>query len=404
MAKRGAKQADVSKKETNPKKNSGWRKTVVGTLIFLACVAIGAGVTASWLQPLIFSTDEWIETVGPLPRDPAIATAVATDTVDALFESQNVEQVISDSLPERTRFLAGPLSDQIRTEATTLATDFVRSDRFSDIWTGANRLAHDQFVRIVERPEGQSKLEQLAGKAETVSLDLAALQDRVREQLGISGERLFDPAQLKAADGFAVDLKKQVREIRRTAEVVDRLHRGLPFVALALFLAALAVSRSRRTTLLAIGLSVMATSAVLLIALKTVKPEVVGLAAQSVNQSALAAAWDQVAAGLHSSIAWLMLPGALVVLVGLLAGPYRWAVRSRELAGIPKLRQSGAARGWQSFRNTVEARRQWFRGGGVVIVLGALLLASSVTLAGVIVSAAVVVAYLSVVELLRPAR
>lgn len=400
MVKRGPRQAAVSKPET---KNSGWRKAAVGILIFLACVATGAAVIASWVQPLIFNTDKWIDTVGPLPKDPAIASAVATDTVDALFESQNVERVISDALPERARFLAQPLSDQIRTEATKLATEFVQGDKFQSIWVGANRLAHEQFVKIIEQPAGESKLEQVAGKAETVSLDLAAVQEQVRQQLGISGEKLFDPSQLKAADGFAVDLKNQVDELRRTTQVVDRLHSGLPFIALALFLASLAVSRSRRTTLLAVGLGVMATSAALLIALKAAKPEVVGLAAQTINQNALAAAWEQVVGDLAGAVTWLMVPGALVVLAGLVAGPYAWAVRLRELAGLPKLERTGAAEGWRSFRNTVDVRRAWFRGGGVVVVVGALLLASSVTLAGVITAVAAAVAYLSLVELLRPA-
>lgn len=405
MAKRGPKQARVSKGEPNTlTKNSGWRKAIVVFLIFLGCVATGAGVVASWLQPLIFSTDKWVQTVGPLPKDQAIATAVATDTVDALFESQNVEQVISDSLPQQARFLAKPLTDQIRTQATTMATDLVKSDKFQDVWTGANRLAHDQFVRVIEQPEGQSKLEQLATKADTITLDLGAVQEQVRQQLGLSGERLFDPAQLKAADGFAVDLKKQINEIRKTANLVDRLHRGLPFIALALFLAALAVSRSRRTTLLGVGLSLMATSAVLLITLKVIKPEIIGLAAQPVNRDALAAAWEFIIGDLRTAITWLMVPGALVVLVGVLAGPYQWAVRLRELAGIPKLRQSGAATAWQSARGTVETRKQWFRGGGVVIVIGVLLLASSVTLAGVIAATAAAVAYLSVVELVRAPR
>jgi hypothetical protein len=386
-------------------KNSGWRKFFVGLLILLACVATAAGTFASWVQPLIFNTDKWIDTVGPLPKDPAIANAVATDTVDALFESQNVEQVITDSLPERAQFLAGPLSDQIRTEATKLATQFVQGDKFSEIWTGANRVAHSQFVKIIERPAGQSKLEQAASKAETVSLDLAGVQEQVRKQLGISGEKLFDPAQLKAADGFAVDLKEQVQEIRETADLVDRLHRGLPFIALALFLASLAVSRSRRTTLLAVGISIMATSAVLLIVLKTAKPEVTGLAAQSINQQALAAAWEQVTKDLHSAIAWLMLPGALVALVGILAGPYAWAVKLRELVGLPKLQQTGVAKGWNSFRNTVDVRLGWFRGGGIVIVVAALLIAQTVVLGTVIAAIAAAVAYLSLVELVRtPAR
>lgn len=386
----------------NDSKNSRWRKCAVAVLVFLACTATGAAVVASWLQPLIFSTDKWIQTVGPLPQQPAIATAIATDTVDALFESQNVEQVVSDALPEPARFLAQPIVSQVRTQATTVATDLVRSDKFQGIWVGANRLAHDQFVKLLERPNATDKLAAAAQKADTISLDLAAVQEQVRGQLGLSGERLFDPAQLKAADGFVVNLKEQIDELRATADLVDRLHRGLPFLALAFFLAALAVSRSRRTTLLAVGLSLLATSAALLIALKVAKPEVTGLAAQPINQQALAAAWEYVLGDLRAAITWLMLPGALVVLVGLMTGPYAWAIQLRKAAGLPKLQQTGAANAWRSFRGTVEARKQWFRGGGVVIVIGALLLASSVTLGTLITAAAAAVIYLSIVELLRP--
>ncbi|MSU76038.1 hypothetical protein EXS54_01005 [Patescibacteria group bacterium] len=360
---------------------------------------------AAWAQPLIFNTDTWVETVGPLPQNEAVATAVADDAVTALFQSQDVEGKIKGALPAQAGFLAAPLSSQIKTSANKAARNVIQSEQFSTIWTSANRLAHEQFLKLIKNKPDE-RLAAARGKAESVTLDLGAIQQQIRSTLGITGEALIDPAAVNnaasTADEVSLNLESKIKDVRRFATVVDRLNKVLPIVAISLFLAALAVSRRRQKTLLVAGVAIVVTSTLLLIALKGIRPEVVNMGSNVTDQSALGAIWDQVTNKLHSASKELMIPGFLVILLALVAGPYESAVRFRESTGLHKLATSQAAKSWQSVRRFIDSGRHWFRGAGIVIVLASLLVVSPLTLAGIVGAVALTVAYLSVVEIIRP--
>lgn len=373
-------------------------------MLVLASVATAAAVIAAWAQPLIFDTDTWVGTVGPLPQNEAVATAVADDAVEALFQSQDVEGKIKAALPSQAGFLAAPLSSQIETSANKAARRVIQSEQFTTIWTSSNRLAHDQFLKLIQNKPDE-RLAAARQKAESVTLDLGAIQQQIRSTLGITGQALIDPAAINSAastaDEFSLNLESRIKEVRRFAEVVDRLNTVLPIVAISLFLAALAVSRRRQKTLLVAGVALIVTSALLLIALKAIRPEVTGLAADATDQAALGAAWDQITGKLHGASKGLMIPGFLIVIVALVAGPYDWAVNLRQAAGLHKLADSRAARRWQSVRRFIDTYRTWFRSAGLVVALGTLLIVSSVTLAGIVGAVALTVGYLSLVEITR---
>lgn len=384
--------------------NGPWRKFGVGVLLVLAGVATATAVLASWVQPLIYDTDRWVETVGPLPQNDAVSTALADHTVTALFESQEVEGKIKQALPTPAQFLAAPLADQVQAKANQVAKRIVQSDQFNTVWTTANRAAHNQLVRVIENKPDQ-KLAAARQKAESVTLDLGALRQQVRTTLGITGEELFNPSDLQGAvskaDQVSLNLETKIKEVRRMAEVVDRLNKVLPVVAISLFLAALAVSRRRQKTLLAAGATIIVTSALLLIALKSAKPEIEGMGASATDQAALGAAWNQITGKLHEASNLLMVPGFLMVIIGLLAGPYQWATQVREAAGLDKLSQSQVGDTCRMAGQFVDRYRNWFRAVGLVVAFGTLLLLSTVTLAGVVGAASLAVVYLSLVELSR---
>lgn len=386
-------------------KNRPWRTFSVGLLLLLASTFTASAVIAAWAQPLIFNTDTWVETVGPLPQNEAVATAVADDAVTALFQSQDVEGKIKGALPAQAGFLAAPLSSQIKTSANKAARNVIQSEQFSTIWTSANRLAHEQFLKLIKNKPDE-RLAAARGKAESVTLDLGAIQQQIRSTLGITGEALIDPAAVNnaasTADEVSLNLESKIKDVRRFATVVDRLNKVLPIVAISLFLAALAVSRRRQKTLLVAGVAIVVTSTLLLIALKGIRPEVVNMGSNVTDQSALGAIWDQVTNKLHSASKELMIPGFLVILLALVAGPYESAVRFRESTGLHKLATSQAAKSWQSVRRFIDSGRHWFRGAGIVIVLASLLVVSPLTLAGIVGAVALTVAYLSVVEIIRP--
>ena len=204
-----------------------------------------------------------------------------------------------------------------------------------------------------------------------------------------------------SADKISLDLGERVREVRETAKIVDRTHAALPWVVLGLLLASVAVNRNRRRAVLAVGIGVVTTAVIMLLVLKGIRPEVVGLASGTANQNAVGAVWDQVTAALYGRIWWLLLPGVALMLFAMVAGPYGWARSFRASIGLPKLATSRAAGAWDRFRGGVDRGRRWIQAGGVVLAAVILLALPAVTIAGVAGTTGIFIAWLSLVELIR---
>ena len=139
----------------NPKRRV--RRTFVTLLIILTAIGVAASTTAVWAHQVVFDTDRFVETVGPLIDDPNVQDALATRLSEAIMTGLEVEnrvestltQVGPQDLPISASVLAGPITDGIRSFLhdriqALLATDAVRT-----VWIKALTTAHDQAVSIL---------------------------------------------------------------------------------------------------------------------------------------------------------------------------------------------------------------------------------------------------------------
>ena len=62
-------------------------------------------VDAFWLNNRIFDTDGFVESLAPLPQDPAVSTAIATRAVEVLSAGGTAESRVAEVLPDRLAFL-----------------------------------------------------------------------------------------------------------------------------------------------------------------------------------------------------------------------------------------------------------------------------------------------------------
>ena len=83
-------------------------------------------------------------------RDEDVQAALALYLTDQLYTSVDVTAELEEVLPPATEPLAGPIAGGLREFTQRAATRLFAGPRVIALWVEANRVAHQQFVRIVE--------------------------------------------------------------------------------------------------------------------------------------------------------------------------------------------------------------------------------------------------------------
>ncbi|MDT9593283.1 hypothetical protein RDV89_09410 [Nocardioides zeae] len=124
-------------------------RTGLGVLLALAFAVLApAALTASWASSQVDDTDAYVENVAQLADDPLVVDEVTTRLTSAL------DSTVANQLGAEASAVASP-------SVATAVRDVVGSEQFDTAWREANRVAHEQLVRV------------LRGDATTADGDLA---------------------------------------------------------------------------------------------------------------------------------------------------------------------------------------------------------------------------------------
>ncbi len=78
-------------------------------------------VLAVWTKNTLLNEDQYVSTVAPLAKNPAIIDAVATDIANSLGSQKNIEAQIKDALPSRADFIAPAVAGSLKNVVHELA-------------------------------------------------------------------------------------------------------------------------------------------------------------------------------------------------------------------------------------------------------------------------------------------
>jgi hypothetical protein len=343
----------------NPKRRV--RRTFVTLLVILTAIGVAASTTAVWAHQVVFDTDRFVETVGPLIDDPNVQDALATRLSEAIMTGLEVEkrvestltQVGPQDLPISASVLAGPITDGIRSFLhdriqALLATDAVRT-----VWINALTTAHDQAVSILR---GDSSTITIQG--DTAYLNLlplvndalssleSTLSDLLNRQIDIpsvTGERV-DTILPQLEQRLGIDLPDDFGQIpvfsseslvtaQQAVEAADRLVWLLIIVTVITAIAAVALSLNRLRTLMWLGLA----SAIALIVARRAanrsQDDIVNLAPNGSNRGAVAATVSRVLGNLRGFTTLLLVATVVIAVLAYLASRPSWLSRAVERAG-----------------------------------------------------------------------
>ncbi|MEU6847132.1 hypothetical protein ABZ930_35210 [Streptomyces sp. NPDC046716] len=333
------------------------RRTLAAVLIALVAVVGVTSVVGLWGARTALNTDRWVAAVGPLPQDPDVNSAVSLYLTDQIFDQLDVTRRLSEALPPRASFLAGPVTGAVHDSMERSVSKLLATDRFRALWEGANRRAHERIVTVVEKRNAnvrvhgdtvtlnllpmannllialEAQLPSLFGK----KLDLPTLtsgelppglHDRVEKALGV---RLpADFAQITLHNRHTLSQLQQTVVMSKRA-LVGLLIAGPVLLALALWAAP-----DRRRTLLQLGVWLVVTVTVLHAVLRAVRGQLLGQVPQGVYRDGLRAALWTVFTTLRDLGDLLLWLGVGLAVLMYLIGPGRLpvALRRRAAQGV----------------------------------------------------------------------
>jgi putative oligomerization/nucleic acid binding protein len=298
-------------------------------LLALATVLTVVAIFALWVNRQALDTNEWTRTSTRLLQDSRIRSALSTYIVDQLYANVDVAGQLRSLAPKDLKPLAGPAAGGLREVLVQAADQALQFPRVQDAWRQANRVAHKQFVAVVEgKKQGVVTVQQ--GE---VALDLRPLVSDLAQRVGIGNVANKLPA---AAGHLRVLRSSQIK----TAQRIARALRGLVVVLLilvpALYAAAVVLARGRRRRMLMnIGFCFIASGLIVLITRGLAGDYVVGaLTNTGADRPAADAVWSIGTSVLVDVADSAIVVGLPFVAAAWVAGPTKWAANVRRaLAG-----------------------------------------------------------------------
>jgi hypothetical protein len=302
------------------------RRIGIFLLILLASVLLFGTAADVWVKRQILSTPKWVAASDKILADPKVQEALSIYIVDQIYSNVDVQQELSDKLPEGWKGVAGPLAAGIRTPAATAVEKILSSDRVLKIWHTVNETAHQALVNVLE-----DKTRVGSTKDGKVTLEIGEIVQIVGTDLGIPSSVMDKlPADVGQITIFE---SSSLASIQNTVKVVNILGPILFVLIVVLYALAVWLARGRRRlTLRNVGWSIIVVGLLL-----TTMRRLTGNYIDSIITDPQYSVAGKIIFGILSELlfdtAWLLITWGAIIVAGMLAiGPNRIATWARRTA------------------------------------------------------------------------
>lgn len=308
-----------------PEKKAAGRGRRIGIvlLILLASVLLLGTAADVWVKRQVLSTPKWVAASDKILAEPKVQAALATYIVDEIYSNVDVQQELSDKLPEGWQGIAGPLAAGIRTPATTAVEKILSSDRVLKIWHTVNEKAHQTLVNVLE-----DKTKVGSTKDGKVTLDIGEIVRIVGTDLGLPSS-VMDKVPASAGQ-ITIFESSSLAAIQNVVKILNILGPILFVIIVALYSLAVWLARGRRRlTLRNVGWSVIIVG-ILLITLRRLTGDYIDSIITNDQYSVAGKIIYGILSELLFDTAWVLITWGMVIVAGMLIiGPSRIAVWAR---------------------------------------------------------------------------
>ena len=301
------------------------RPALVWVLIVLAALLGFVFTLTTWANRQVLDTSSWTRSSGKLLQNPQIRSALSVYIVNELYDNVDIQGQLQKRLPPQVTPLAGPIAAGLRQPAQQVVNRLLSRPRVQALWVNTNRIAHGQFVAIVEN-KTQPGVSTANGN---VTLDVSRILTDLGQQVGLPSSALD---RLPADAGKITVLRSnQLSWVETGVRLVKVLSIWLIVIDFLLWgLAIWFAAGARRVAVRDIGWSVFVVGVLLLLVRHSLGNYVVHALTTAETKPAGSAVWS-IMTGILGDIGWACVSyGLAVVAAAAVAGPTRagTAIRS----------------------------------------------------------------------------
>ena len=292
------------------------RKSVVSVLIVVSTLVLLISALTVWVKREVLDTDNFTASTTELMRNPKVQSALAAFLVNEIYQNVDVKADIENQLPSDFKGFAGPAAAALNDVGIRVATRLLGTSAVIDVVQNATRVAHTEFLRIVDSKPG-------AGQK--VYLELRPVVLMLASQLGLE-EQVSEKLPADAGEFVVLDsANRTIDTVRQSVKLVRALSLFLLLVVVALYGGAIWVARGwRREAILRCGAGVLIVGLVLFVIRRVLQGVLLdALVGQRPARPAVGAAY-LILTELLVAIAWTAVAvGLIAVVLAFLAGPSR---------------------------------------------------------------------------------
>ncbi len=268
------------------------RGVTAGVLVVVASLLLPIGLVTVWLREQVLDTDAFVATAGQVARDPAVQRDVSDKVSAALIEQLDVDSKVQGAarslLPDALQGLAGPLAAGADATIRRATAEVVASSRFEELWEVAVRRAHENALLLAEG-DPVAGVETRDGR---IAVNLDPIVDAVVSQLPGPIAALIPP--VTTGDDIVLFRSSELASAQPVVRGIDDGWWAIPALCLVLFASAVAIASRRRRALLAVGVGMVLSSIITLVALLVARRRLVDATATRVARTATTAVFDAV--------------------------------------------------------------------------------------------------------------
>lgn len=349
------------------------RRAIAVFLVVLAAVLSFAAVPALYLRNDVLDTDRYTATVAPLASDPAVQAEISDKVTAQITDAIDIEGIARDAMaqlgsvaPRAAAALdsfAPAIAEQTSAVIHKTVSTFVASPQFQDLWTQANRVAHQGIVNLATGNTGGTVSIDESGVVTISTKEIIAQVKTLLVEQGVAVAARIPEVEAHITLFQSPALVTATGAIR----FVDQAAPILAWLTMLSAVAAIVIAQrgGRLRTTGRIGLASAAAMAALALTLD-VGMEVLGRAtpASTVSPAAAQSLADALLAPLRTDIGTVAVVGVLIAAVAFIAGYSRPTGSVRRglgkagdyLAGSVGARQPKPWQRWMAhFRRGLEA-------------------------------------------------
>jgi hypothetical protein len=318
-----------------------WRAFVSALSIAVGVVLAPAALVAAWASTEMAVTAQFVDTLAPLARNPAVLDYVSDEVSSAIDSSLDIDEftdsvftgLANTDLPPRVSAALGALSpaaaDGIRSMLADVVNRAVHAPAFREVWTEALRASHEQVIAVLEDDRSGALVVDDDG---AVGLRLAPIIERVKTQLANSGFPLAD--QIPVVDRtVALTTIEGIAPARTAYRLLVWLSTALPIAVIVFVGVGILVARNRPLATLLLGLALTVTFAAFVTALLIARTVLITAAAdKAVPRPVTSFVFDSLTTTMSSRAIALALLGLVLATIGFLSGRSAQAVAVRSVA------------------------------------------------------------------------